>query len=399
MRTLNLLAAGLLALLLESSAAQAQAKKTPAAPVETTRYFQLSEDFFGELPTDGFLKEVRQGAKVVSAVLDLCHSVSQTSSRKDRFVVPLKLEGTKLTGTGQSQEAKLPITVSLVRKQTGKTVAFDGFITRGDTKATISSTENTDVDEKEFLENQAAGPTIDAAPAAFTEVTPGSVGIRVKREALGGLVKELKGQNVQLTLSSVAPDCSSLRTGEHAVRIVVDPERAPALVNQLKSSSGVSAAGWTSGSHTIERAIRLAAADWKGSDGNLDKARLAAAIAGAAAKNFGATADSSDWNSTTGELKVVLKRPSQSVPGLDLTDSIELVALVGPEKPGSNQGLVVWFGDPGIDIVDNGPEPRLKFASTTSEEAGLIDDDAMLTLLAQELKGKRWDSDQSTWQK
>jgi hypothetical protein len=183
------------------------------------------------------------------------------------------------------------------------------------------------------------------------------------------------------------------------VRVVVDPERAPALVNQFKSSSGVSAAGWTSGSHTIERAIRLAAADWKGSNGSLDKARLAAAIASAAAKNFGATADSSDWNATTGELKVALKRPSQSIPGLDLTDSVELVALVGPEKPGSNEGLVVWIGDPTIDVVDNGSEPRLKFASTTSDEAGLIDDDAMLTLLAQELKGKRWDSDQSAWQK
>jgi hypothetical protein len=190
-----------------------------------------------------------------------------------------------------------------------------------------------------------------------------------------------------------------LRTGEHSVRFVVDPERAPALVNQFKSSSGVSAAGWTSGSHTIDRAIRLAATDWRGGDGKLDKARLAAAIASAAAKNFGATAESSDWNSTTGELKVVLKRPSQSFPGLDLTDSVELVALVGPEKPGSNGGLVVWIGDPTIDIVDNGSEPRLKFASTTSEEAGLIDDDAMLTLLAQELKGKRWDSDGAAWQK
>src|SRR3954464_9026329 len=83
MRTLNLLAAGLLAFLLESSAAHAQAKKTPAAPAETTRYFQLPEDFLDELPTDGFLKEVRQGSRVVSAVLDVCHSVSQTSSRKD----------------------------------------------------------------------------------------------------------------------------------------------------------------------------------------------------------------------------------------------------------------------------------------------------------------------------
>jgi len=122
MRTLNLLAAGLLAFLLESSQPRPKPKR-PLPHPPRRHATSSSRRLFGDLATDGFLKEVRQGAKVVSALLDVCHSVSQTSSRKDRFVVPLKLEGTKLTGTGQSQEAKLPITVSLVRKQTGKTVA------------------------------------------------------------------------------------------------------------------------------------------------------------------------------------------------------------------------------------------------------------------------------------
>ena len=97
-------------------------------------------------------------------------------------------------------------------------------------------------------------------------------------------------------------------------------------------------------------------------------------------------------------MKASLKRPSQSVPGLDLSDHIEIVLLIGPETLRSNDGLIIWLRDTAIDIVDSGPEPRLKFVYATSEEADLVDEDALLTRLAQDLKGKRWDADKGAWQ-
>ena len=246
--------------------------------------------------------------------------------------MPLKVEGTKLTGTGQSQEAKAPIVVNLARKQTGKTVTFEGSVTRGGNKVEVLSTGNTDMNEQEFQESQATESSIVAEPADFVELSPGSVAVRAKRDAVGALVKEIKGQNVELLLDGLARDCSVLRTGEQEIVMLVDPDRAADLVKKLKGVSGVLDVGWTSGSYSIDRSVRLGAADWKGGSGAFDKPRIGKAIADSLAKHFSATVENANWNATTGELKVDLKRPSQAVPGFDLADRIELVLLVGPKR-------------------------------------------------------------------
>src|ERR1700754_953900 len=77
---------------------QAQTKDSAkAAAGAETRYFSSLGDLLGDLPVDAFIKETRQGGKLVSAVLDVCYSVSATSDRKDRFAIELRPEGEKLT--------------------------------------------------------------------------------------------------------------------------------------------------------------------------------------------------------------------------------------------------------------------------------------------------------------
>jgi hypothetical protein len=392
-----LFAAGLF-LAIFGAGTHAQTKKSAPAPSETVRYFQLTDDFLGDLPAEGFLKEVRQGARITSAILDVCHAVSAASSRKDRFVVALKTEGQRLTGSGQAQESRQRVAVSLVRKPVGKTVSFEGTITIGNDKRNVSSAGNTDVSEKEFLESQAGDSTLMPQPPDFTEVSPGAVGVKTRREAFAALVQEIRKENVETVLESLAPDCSALRTGEQELQLLVDPERAPALIRKLKIMPGVLDAGWITGPYSIERAVRVPTADWKGGSGNFDRERLASAVAGSIAKNFAAGVEATNWNDATGELKVTLTRPSQSVPGLDLFDHIETVLLIGPEKPGANDGLIVWIGETAIEIVDSAPEPRLRFMNPASEETDLVDADALLDRLARDIKGRRWDSEKAAWQ-
>jgi hypothetical protein len=93
-----------------------------------------------------------------------------------------------------------------------------------------------------------------------------------------------------------------------------------------------------------------------------------------------------------------LKRPSQSIPGLDLSDWIETILLIGPERLGANDGLIVWVGETAIDIVDSAPDPMLKFMNSASEETDLVDADALLDRLARDVKGKRWDSEKAACQ-
>jgi hypothetical protein len=312
-------------------------------------------------------------------------------------VVTLKAEGARLTGSGLTQETKQRVAVDLMRKPEGKTVSFEGLITLGNEKWDVSSTGNTDVSEKEFLDSQASDSTLVSEPDDFIEVSPGAVAVRAKRAAFADLVREVRKENVRTVLESLAVDCSVLRTGEQELQLLVDPERAAVLIRKFKSLPGVLDAGWTSGAYTIERAVRFPAAGWKSGSASFDKERLASAIADTLAKNFAATVEGSSWNDASGELKISLKRPSQSLPGLDLSDHIETALLIGPEKLRSNDALIVWVGDIAIEIVDSAPEPRLKFMSVASEETDLVDVDALLDRLVRDLKGKRWDSDQGAW--
>jgi hypothetical protein len=72
--------------------------------------------------------------------------------------------------------------------------------------------------------------------------------------------------------------------------------------------------------------------------------------------------------------------------------------LIGPERPSTNDGLIVWVGETAIDIVDSAPEPMLKFMNSGSEETDLVDADALLDRLSRDMKGKRWDSEKAAWQ-
>ena len=132
---------------------------------------------------DVILKETRQGKTVTAAVLDVCYPAEKGSDRKDRFVANLAVNGQTLTGTTQSLGDKLPVTVKLVRKPTGDTFEFKGQISVGQTVTEVASSDNSDLSEKEFLDNQSTDDGITATPKDFTEVSPESVGVRVKLDA------------------------------------------------------------------------------------------------------------------------------------------------------------------------------------------------------------------------
>lgn len=378
---------------------QAQtAKDAKAAPaISDVRYFNSLGDILGELPVDAFIKETRQGGKVVSALLDVCYSVSTHSDRKDRFTLDLKVEGEKLSGSGQSLENKTPVTVNLTRKGS-KSVSFDGKITLGGNLTSVSSPDNADVDEKEFQQSQVVDDDLSEAPKDFTQVSPQSLAIRVKRENFADLVKSMKGQNVQIALDSIATDCNALRSGHQILRLFIDPARAAALIASVKTAPGVAAAGWTSGTYDMERAIRFAGGEWN-PDGKLNRDKLATALTGIAAKTMGAKPASMTWNDATGELTFTIKRPSQLSPALDLTETLEITALVSPDKPGGSDRLVVWLGIPSSKTTDETAAPQLQFAENAGgeEESTFNDDDGMIKAIAAELKGQRWDTDKAAW--
>src|SRR5258708_37452556 len=188
------------------------------------------------------------------------------SDCNDRYVVNLTVSGQILTGSTQSLGDKLPFTVKLLRKPTGDSFEFRGQITVGQKITEVASTDNSDLSEKEFLDNQTSEDGITAQPKDFTEVSPESVGVKGKLDMALDFLKSLKGEAVEVGLSSLAVSCDALPAGEQSINLTVDPERASALIAKAKAMPGVVAAGWTSGSVEMDRTIRFAAADWRDGD-------------------------------------------------------------------------------------------------------------------------------------
>jgi hypothetical protein len=397
MRALLLCLIGLIAV--SSSPALAQMKLSPkSAPGATeTRYF-TSIDGLMQGNADVILKETRQGKTVTAATLDVCYPAEKGSERKDRFVANLAVGGQNLTGTTQSLGDKLPVTIKLVRKPTGDSFEFKGQISVGQTVTEVSSSDNSDLSEQEFKDNQTTDDSIGAAPKDFTEVSPESVAVRVKLDAALEFLKGLKGQPVEVSLSSLAVSCDALRAGEQTITISVDPDRAAALIAKAKSSPGVVAAGWTAGAVDMERAIRLPAAEWRDGD-KLNRDKIASAIAAVIAKAMSAKLSASQWSENTGKLKLTFKRPAQVYPALELTDTIEVEALVSSDKPGASDRLMLWVGNPSVTTADEsgGAKLNLAEAAVSDEEGEQTDDNGAIDALAKEFKGQRWDADKSAW--
>jgi hypothetical protein len=348
---------------------------------------------------DVILKETRQGKTVTAAVLDVCYPAEKGSDRKDRFVANLSVNGANMTGSTQSIGDKLPVTVKLARKASGDSFEFRGQISIGQTVTEVTSTDNSDLSEREFLDNQTTDDGITPQPKDFTEVSPESIGVRVKLDAALDFLKSLKGEAVEVDLSSLSISCDALRAGQQTINLTADPGLAPALLAKVKAMPGVIAAGWTTGSVEMDRTIRFAAADWRDGD-KVNKDKIANAVATVLAKTLAAKPSAAAWNANTGKLKLTFKRPSQIYPPLALTESVEVTALVSPDRPGASDRLMLWISSPVTTTTDENAGAKLSLSESASgeEEGGEPEDDnGSVEALAREFRAQRWDIDKATW--
>lgn len=399
MRPLLLCLIGLSALAADAAFAQTKqpSKAAPAGP--EIRYF-TGLDGLMDGNADVVLKETRQGKTLTAATLDVCYPAEKNSDRKDRFVANLTVSGQSLTGTAQSLGDKQPVTVKLTRKPTGDSFEFRGQITIGQAVNEVVSTDNTDLSEKEYQESQTTEDGIAPAPKDFTDVSPEAIAVKVKLESALDFVKTLKGQELEVSLSSLSVSCDELRSGITTISLTVDPDRAAALIARAKSTPGVVEAGWAAGAVEMDRAIRFSAAEWRDGD-KVNREKLAAAISAVLSKTLAAKPATSAWNANTGKLKLTFKRPSPVLPALALTETVEVTALVSSDKPGASDRLMLWVSSPVTTTADEGSGPKLNIAedpSTGEEEGGEPENDnGSIEALTRELKGQRWDADKSAW--
>jgi hypothetical protein len=337
--------------------------------------------------------------------LEVCHQVAPGSSRLDRFVVPLKVEGNRMTGSGQSQEGKQAVSVNLTRRVAGGNYSYEGTISSGSVTEKISSTDNTEMTEEEVADQFLSEPAIEPSPDDFTAAWPQALHTRVGQTALTGLLDALRDQNVRLVYNSLLPSCRALRSGNYTVQIDVEAERAGAVLAKIKSVSGVTEVGFSPNTPNMGRAVRFPSAGWRDAGGKLDRDKLAAAVGGAMAKAMSATMSTATWDPLMGELSIELKRPDESVAGLKLVQVITVSAVVSPESLTANQQSILWIESISSRIADERTPPRLSFTTSQGDEGGEGQasepegSDALPEAVAAALKGKTWDSDGDHWRK
>src|SRR4051794_24897620 len=182
--------AGLVIIPADLAFAQMKLPSKAAPAANEVRYFTAIDGLM-DGNADVVLKETRQGKTVTAAVLDVCYPAEKGSDRKDRFVANLTVNGQNLTGTTQSLGDKLPVTIKLLRKPTGDSFEFRGQIAVGQTVTEVASTDNSDLSEREFLDNQTSDDGITPAPKDFTEVSPEAIGVRLKLNSVLDFLKSL----------------------------------------------------------------------------------------------------------------------------------------------------------------------------------------------------------------
>ena len=394
-----------LALALASSSADAEQKgqkgKGPSGP--QVRYFDLSSGIFSELNSEAILKENRQGTTLTSAELEVCHLTAPNSNRFDRFIVPLKVEGNRLVGSGQSQEGKQAVSVNLTRRVAGGNFTFEGTVTSGTNTEKVRSTDNTEMSEEEAADQFLAEPAIESAPADFTAAWPQALHVRVGRAGLIGLLEALRDQNVRVVFNGLQASCRVLRSGNYTVQLDVEAERVGAVLAKLKTVPAVAEVGFSPNPPNMQRAVRFPSAGWRDAAGKLDRDKLAAAIGAAMAKALSATLNSTSWDATMGELSVELKRPDETVAGLKLAQLVTISVVVAPESLSSNQQSILWIESVTSRIADEQPAPRLTFSPAQPDEDGEGQtsepegSDGLAVAVAAALKGAPWDPDKDQW--
>jgi hypothetical protein len=354
-----------------------------------------SAKLMGDLPVDAFMKELRQGSNVISSEIDVCHSVSKLSPRKDRFVVRLNINGDNLSGSGVSQEDKVPATVSLTRQTLREQVTdFRGFITRGPMIFEVKTEWSFGVQEltEEQFQSAQAGAIPVIKPDDFHDSSPGSLAIQIKRGGLVGLMKALKTQNVKVYPDTLAEDCSLLRSGKNIVRIETSPARASLILKKIRLIPGVVSAGWTRGSYAIQDAVLISAGGWQDKKGNIERDKLTSAVAASITKSLSGTLQSYKLDDTSNELTVIVRRRNGWISRPHLTDMVKVTMILGPEESAasSDKGFIIWIGKVLVDTIDEAPSRQLKLMNNHGNDAKGTERNSLASAIASDLNGRIW---------
>lgn len=368
-----------------------------AAQAQTTVVMQPYFTFTDQISVDNVLREKRDGAKVTSAKIDICLS-DYSAGKFDRVVIDLKPDGNLLSGSGFTQIQKTPVTFRYTYEHKGNDLNISGTLTVDGQKVSFEQERINEQTEQQYQETVYTVPAIVEAPADFSAVSPQWIGLKVKRGKLASVLDRLRKENVQIDSQfGLVEDCAVLRSETHIIQFSIAPERAKALIPELRKVDGVTSAGWSNFLSYIY-GVRLPGNAWS-AGGKPDRKKLQTELAKSVKSFTGGKVTSSFWDETTGDLVVQISRDSVKYPRLGFTELVEVRILAEYEKLDSPEHLVVWVLTAGAKLADLGAGPRMKIqvVSEIGAEGIYLDPDAISKKIARDLKGITYNMETEKW--
>lgn len=352
-----------------------------------------------DVRADTVLKEIRIGDRLVEAEIDFCFQ-SETDGPWDRVVVPLKVDGISLSGTGTTQFSKVPFSIELTRTLQKNfqqySHQYSGTIRLAGQTSSVSSLKSADREGGPY--DRQKHITLIENPESFHQVSPQAISVRFSPGAMNNVLAALRGEPVVLQPhNGLVQDCNVLRTGRQTIELTLAPDKAAALIEKLRKVPGVLAAGW-GGYSLIDYAARFPVADWS-IGGKLDRERLAPLLGKSVAQSVSAKLTNSKWEAETGELVLTLTRPSRRYREAGFTEIVTARLLVEPERLEAAENFLVWVIAVTVIVADERAGPRLTIApfQEIGGEGVYIEQTPVAVAIAKDLGGKIWDSVQEKW--
>lgn len=380
-----------------------------ASPAGAQESVLLTPHFFlgANTVAEAEITEMRVGDNVTSAELDFCFATIVDDSTGvlirgnfDRVVIPLKVSGSKLEGEGITQEVKAKTSISLTRDVKEKRIAFKGTIVVAG-KAYDVATEPVSPRERRdpSQENQLK---IYEEPKSFHSVFPNVIAVKTRQGTLPEFVRALRGMNVVLdAVTGGTNSCFPLRSGFRFVRLIAPAEESRSIVAKLKNLKEVVSVGWSDRgyNYTTDVSFRVSILEWT-ANGKVNRQKVAAEFSAVFARELGGTVANSAWDTRTGELRLVIKRPSPLFKNIDLTEVIPVNLLVAAEAFENPQHLVVWVGEILAQLEDGGPEPRIGITipQLFAGPPEGIPIELELSPIARHFKGELWNTTEGKWE-
>lgn len=366
-----------------------------AGNAQNPAYIWLSFDLGENASSDGIIRETRAGDKLTAAEIDFCFQ-REFQGKWDRIVLPLKIDGDRISGTGTSSLGKIPVAIDLTKTRTKDTFAYGGTVSIAG-QITKVEQDNLTFRSLEDLNDTREAVTLEENPADFTAVSPQTVAVRFQLGELKNVLAALRGEAIVLdTNYGLIENCNALRTRQQTIQFTTAPENAPALVAKLRKLKGVLAAGWT-GYVALDQAIRVSSANWT-ANGKPDRDKLAQKLAAVVAPVLGGKLVSTRWEKATGQLVVELTRPSVRFQDAGFSEAVTVRLLLAPERLSSSEYFVISVVSVTANLLDEGAGPRLDippFPEVGGE--GYVATDKIVAALAKDLHGAVWDSGPEKW--